>query len=208
MTDDQLVTVAVFPVRSDAEIARARLESAGITALVRADDEGGLNPGFFSHYGVRVEVRSSEAEDARLLLSSPAARPVLQEEMVDAVIAHARFTYPEEACGLFAVDADGSPRMVYCLTNVERSRTRFTVDPNEHFRAWRHAERNGWDIGGVFHSHPASPPIPSPTDIKGALDPDWFHVIVSLVDPAQPEVRMFSIVDGEARELGPIGVAE
>jgi len=67
---ETLVTVTVLGLRSDAEIARAVLASAGIRSVVRADDEGGLNPGFFSEYGVRVEVRADEADAARVLLSA------------------------------------------------------------------------------------------------------------------------------------------
>ena len=212
MSGDDLVTVEVFPVRSDAEVARARLAVAGIRSVVRADDEGGLNPGFFARYGVRLEVRSDEAGLARATLAdgvaAMSARHPLPAEMVAAFIAHSRFTYPEEACGLVAVDADGRPRMAYCLTNVEHSRYRFTVDPNEHYRAWGHAERNGWQIGGVFHSHPHSAAYPSPTDVGAALDPLWFHVLVGLAEPAAPEVRVFTIIDGVVAEVADALAAE
>ena len=126
----------------------------------------------------------------------------LPAQINEAVIAHARFTYPIEACGLLALDEAGAIRMAYCLTNLDRSRYRFTVDPNEHFRALRHAERNGWEIGGVFHSHPFSPAFPSPTDVGGALDPTWLHVVVGLADPSAPEVRVFTIADGVVTEIG------
>lgn len=204
MSDDSLITAWSYPVRSDAEIARAALESAGIDAVVRPDDEGGLNPGFFADYAVRLEVRATDLEAARLILGVGAqpATVNLPPQIVDAVIAHAQFTYPEEACGLLAVDAAGEVRMVYCLTNVERSQYRFTVDPNEHYRAWRHAERNGWEIGGAFHSHPFTAPHPSSTDVTGALDPTWLQLIVGLADLDDPEVRAFRIVDGEVIELG------
>jgi proteasome lid subunit RPN8/RPN11 len=203
MPDEALVTIRVFPFRSDAELAWARLDAAGIRSVVRADDEGGLNPGFFSRYGVRLEVRPDDAAAAHALLTyeDGAATRLFPAEMVAAMLAHARFTYPEEACGLIAVDVAGGPRMVYCLTNVERSRYRYTVDPNEHYRAWRHAERNGWEIGGVFHSHPASGAYPSSTDVAGALDPKWLYVIVGLSSPEDPEVRVFSIVGGTVAEL-------
>jgi proteasome lid subunit RPN8/RPN11 len=204
MLDDSLVTVWTYPVRSDAEIARAALDSAGIDSVVRADDEGGLNPGFFAEYAIRVEVRPTDIAAARTILGvvPEVSVPGLASQVTDAMIAHARFTYPEEACGLLGVDDSGGVRMVYCLTNVERSPYRFTVDPNEHYRAWRHAERNGWDIRGAFHSHPSSAAIPSATDIAGALDPTWLHLIVGLADQANPEIRAYRIVDGEAVEVG------
>jgi hypothetical protein len=72
MDDSELTTVATFAVRHEAEVARAALASAGIEALVIADDEGGLNPGFFSHYGVRLVVLAADADSARRLLGDGA----------------------------------------------------------------------------------------------------------------------------------------
>ena len=121
-------------------------------------------------------------------------------EMRDAMVAHAGFCFPEEACGLIAVDADNLPRMVYTTTNVDRSRVKFTVSPKEHYGAIRHAESRGWTIGGSFHSHPDSSAFPSARDIDGALDPDWLYVIVGLGDGA-PEVRGFRIRDYQVVEV-------
>lgn len=117
----------------------------------------------------------------------------------DAVMAHALFCAPFEACGLLAADERGNLRMAYCLTNVAHSPTRFTVSPREHYGAMRHAERHGWTIGGDFHSHPGAEGRPSPTDIAGALDPTWVHLIVGAVP--RPHVRAFEIRGGEIAEL-------
>lgn len=70
MDESSLETVAVFDVRHEAEVARALLGSSGIEAVIVADDEGGLNPGFFAHYGVRVVVGEKDAEEARRVLGS------------------------------------------------------------------------------------------------------------------------------------------
>jgi hypothetical protein len=66
--ESQLVTVEVFRHRHEAEVARAMLASAGVVAMVVADDEGGLNPGFYAAYGVRLVVREVDLEDAEALL--------------------------------------------------------------------------------------------------------------------------------------------
>lgn len=109
-----------------------------------------------------------------------------------ALVAHARFCHPEEACGLVAVDDVGRLRMAYATTNVERSRVRFTVSPREHYGAIRHAESRGWSIGGSFHSHPDSAAFPSARDIEGALDPGWLYLVVGMGN-GYPEVRGFRI---------------
>ena len=67
-----LTTVAIFPTRGDAEIARALLDDAGLDVLVQAENEGGLNPGFYRDYGVRVVVRSSDSDEAVAILGEAA----------------------------------------------------------------------------------------------------------------------------------------
>jgi len=118
-------------------------------------------------------------------------------------VAHARSEYPNEACGLLAVDGDGCVRRGYCLRNVDASPVAFTVDPAEHFASLTDAEEEGWTLGGSFHSHPRTAPVPSRTDVERALEPDWVYVIVGPVD-GPIEVRAWRIRDGVATEE-PIG---
>lgn len=125
---------------------------------------------------------------------------VIDSEIHEAMVNHAQFCFPEEACGLIAVDEENRPRMVYATTNVERSRVRFTVSPREHYGAIRHAESHGWTIAGSFHSHPDSSAFPSSRDIDGALDPAWLYVIVGLGNGA-PDVRGFRIRDYQVDEV-------
>jgi len=126
---------------------------------------------------------------------------ILPTEIRTAIESHAIAGFPQEACGLLAADADGFLRMAYPLTNVEASTHRFTIDPDEHWGALRHAERNGWSICGAFHSHPTSPPRPSGADLAGALDPEWVHVIVGPVDPGPMELAGYRIEGGVATPI-------
>jgi proteasome lid subunit RPN8/RPN11 len=185
---DELATVHVYTTRSDAEIARAKLVGEGIDALVIADDEGGLNPGFYNRYGVRVVVRADQLATARRALDIESL--TIPNDALEAMIQHARSAAPEEACGLFAVGDDAAVTMVYCLTNTQHSSTAYTIEPIEHYHAWDHARRNGWEIGGVFHSHPTSAAVPSPADLVG-LDPEWVSVILGA-----GEIRAYRVRDG------------
>jgi proteasome lid subunit RPN8/RPN11 len=196
-----LQAVRVYLTRGDAEVARARLVGEGINAVVIADNEGGLNPGFYAHYGVRVVVRSEDLDRARSVLGGDFPSVRVHPEMAEAIVQHGRFAAPDEACGLLAVDDAGDLRMVYCLTNVDRSALRFTVAPHEHYHAWKHAERNGWRIGGVFHSHTESAAEPSEADVTGALDPSWVYMIVGPMSAPEPQVRAYRIVHGEVEEM-------
>jgi len=129
-----------------------------------------------------------------------AERVTIPEQIHAAIVAHAEFCFPEEACGLIAVDASDELRMVYATTNVDRSRVKFTVSPEEHFGAIRHAEQQGWRIAGSFHSHPVSAAFPSARDIAGALDPEWLYVVIGL-DGGVPDLRGFRIRDFAVAEV-------
>lgn len=118
----------------------------------------------------------------------------------EAIVAHGRFCLPDEACGLLASDRLGRLRFVYCLSNVDPSPARFTVDPVEHFRALAHAERYGWELSGVFHSHVSSAAYPSPTDVAMAEEPGWLHVLVGPMSGRRPSVRGYRIRGGGVSE--------
>ena len=189
-----IVTINVYPYRADAELAVARLAADGIKSVVRDDNEGGLNPGFFKQYGVRIEVAVEDVDDA--FESLGIERVLVPRQVADAMFSHAAWAYPNEACGLLAVDAGGAPVMVFCLTNTADGRDRFTIDPVEHFGCVHLAEEHGWSIGGVFHSHVSSDAYPSDIDVVEGGGPDWVHYIVGPVSGPRPLLRAFTI-DGD-----------
>lgn len=120
-------------------------------------------------------------------------------QIYEAMLMHSRYGYPQEACGLLAADQDGRLRMAYCLTNAERSESSYTIDPTEHFRALQHAESQGWNLTGAFHSHPHSEAFPSKTDLRLAAEPDWIYFIVGLNGAAA--VRAFLLDGGTISEV-------
>jgi proteasome lid subunit RPN8/RPN11 len=88
---------------------------------------------------------------------------------------------------------------VYPAANAALSARLYTVEPKDLLRADRAAERAGWSLIGVWHSHTHSPAYPSPTDIAAAPDPLWHYVVVSLSD-TEPVLRSYRIVGGQVRE--------
>lgn len=79
MTDVPLVTIRTFLNRIDAELAAGALEAAGIQALVRPDDCGGMRPHLWSG-GVELLVRADDVEMAELALRD---RPLADADDVD-----------------------------------------------------------------------------------------------------------------------------
>ncbi|MCL1597705.1 MAG: hypothetical protein M3094_00865, partial [Actinomycetia bacterium] len=89
-----IVTINVYPYRADAELAVARLAADGIKSVVRDDNEGGLNPGFFKQYGVRIEVAVEDVDDA--FESLGIERVLVPRQVADAMFSHAAWAYPNE----------------------------------------------------------------------------------------------------------------
>jgi proteasome lid subunit RPN8/RPN11 len=117
----------------------------------------------------------------------------LYDEVVDHLIAAA----PREGVGLLAVEPanDGGPaRAVHFFagTNVDASRTRYTMDPAEVLDAFNMIAARDWRLGAIVHSHPATPPSPSTTDLREAFYPDALMVIVSLAG-GEPEIRAWRL---------------
>ncbi len=69
---DDLVVVATFGDRQEAELAKGALAAAGIDAVVRSDDSGGMRPAMTFSNGAQLIVRAVDAEPARDILDIPA----------------------------------------------------------------------------------------------------------------------------------------
>ena len=120
------------------------------------------------------------------------------EALGRAVVEHCIQALPNEGCGLLALDGARIAK-IYPTGNDRASPTGYTIPPQDHWEALSDAESHGYALGGVFHSHPTGAPTPSSTDITEALDPTWIYLIVGF--HPDPELRAWSIVSGEAREI-------
>ena len=68
------VVVRTFSTRQEAELAAGALHAAGIEAMLRADDAGGLRPALSWANGVAVIVRGDDADEAAEILDGEAKR--------------------------------------------------------------------------------------------------------------------------------------
>lgn len=120
-------------------------------------------------------------------------RPVasLPEELRARIIRHCLAEFPKEGCGLLAI-SDGAVVEIYPTTNQDASPTSYTIPPQEHYDALVDAESRGWEIGGVFHSHPHGPATMSAIDLDRAIEPEWLYVVVGLGN-AEPTLSVTSL---------------
>jgi proteasome lid subunit RPN8/RPN11 len=139
------------------------------------------------------------------------ASAVLPAAIREAIVAHAREGYPNEACGLIVGDAPaaagGGALRFEATRNKAASPYRYEIDPDDLYRltiATDDADEVFW---GIVHSHTHTPAVPSPTDVGLAFYPDALYLLVSLAedqaDPAtgEPGIRAWRILGGEVFEV-------
>ncbi len=124
----------------------------------------------------------------------------LSEEHCTAILAHAEAERPNEACGLLAGKA-GRVRRVYKMENIHHSPTVYEMNPAQQLAAFLDMEAAGWELLAIYHSHPAGPAEPSPTDIAQAYYPESIYVIVSPAPGGTWQVRGFIIGTEQLTEV-------
>jgi len=120
--------------------------------------------------------------------------------LVEKMLEHARRESPLECCGILA-GRRGVIEELIPATNALASKTAYEIAPAELFEIFRELRARHLDLLGIYHSHPHSENVPSPTDIAGANYPDTPFFIISLLPGAQNRVRAFQISDSRVTEL-------
>ena len=118
------------------------------------------------------------------------------------IVKHAENGAPYEVCGLIGGKIVCGGKVVtdiYPIENSDRSREHFSIDVKAQFDAVRNMREKGIEPLGNFHSHPASPPIPSAEDIRLAYDDGASYMIVSLAKN-KPVLKSFRIKGEKAVE--------
>ena len=124
----------------------------------------------------------------------------IRDELIDWL----RGALPNEGCGLLVSDRTpedgGVPTRFVGMRNAAASPYRYLMDPDEQLRVMLEIDDADEVVWAIVHSHVASPPRPSATDVGLAAYPDALYVLCSfLVEP--PEVRAWTIVDGAVNEV-------
>jgi [CysO sulfur-carrier protein]-S-L-cysteine hydrolase len=136
---------------------------------------------------------------------------VLRDVLREALVEHARYDYPNEACGVIVGDraaAEGGIALRFAATrNAAASPLRYEIDPADLLRLTLKTDAEDEVFWGIVHSHVRSPAVPSPTDIRAAQYPDALYLLVSLADTeadptsGEPSVRAWRIVGSETFEV-------
>ena len=105
---------------------------------------------------------------------------------------HALSAAPNEACGILAGTPERISRAIPLANAADTPDRHFRFDPAEQLAALKALDAAGLGWVGVYHSHPRTPPIPSPADIEAVADSGLLQLIVSL-ESAKPKLKLWQV---------------
>lgn len=140
--------------------------------------------------------------------SDPGSDPMkVRRSVIDAIGEHARREAPNECCGLLIGVSDEIVEAVAARNVADDPRRRYEVSPAEHFAQIKRcreesvASGSGRQVLGVYHSHPHSAPVPSPTDRELAFS-EFLFVIAGPVESSAPlEMRAYRLNEGTFEDV-------
>lgn len=129
----------------------------------------------------------------------------ISQELVDAMVAHARRDHPDEACGVIAgPEGSDQPTRFIPMVNAARSPTFYEFDSSDLLRLYRDLDDRDEVPVVIYHSHTATEAYPSRTDISYASEPYAHYVLISTRETGNLdgpyELRSYRIVDGDVTE--------
>ena len=137
---------------------------------------------------------------------------VIRQDLIDAMVAHARADHPDEACGIIAgPEGSDTPERFVPMLNAARSPTFYEFDSGDLLRLYRDLDDRDEVPVVIYYSHTATEAYTSRTDVAYASEPEAHYVLVSTRETGREdgsyELRSFRIVDGQVTEE-PISVLE
>ena len=129
----------------------------------------------------------------------------IEQDLYDAIVAHAKKDHPDEACGVIT-GPEGSdvPARFVPMVNAAGSPTFYELDPQDLLALYKEMDARDEEPVVIYHSHTATEAYPSRTDIGLASEPGAHYVLVSTREHGNSdgpvEFRSYKIVNGEVTE--------
>ena len=125
----------------------------------------------------------------------------LQRNHVELLKQEAERVFPVEACAILfgnLTENEAIVEKVEITQNRLRSSTRFEVDPSTVARSIVEAEKEGFELVGLFHSHPASA---FPSEIDRKFMRLWGEAIWLILSSTENKLDAFQLVDDELKQV-------
>jgi proteasome lid subunit RPN8/RPN11 len=136
---------------------------------------------------------------------------IVEQNAMDEMVADAVHSFPDECCGFLFGKENGNDRVITKIFPVNNAREgdkrrRFEISPRDYINAEILAEENGFQLLGVYHSHPDHPPVPSEQD-RIAAQPYFSYIILSVLNREFDSARSWRLGDDlqfEEEKIEPI----
>ena len=126
--------------------------------------------------------------------------PELDSVLFKEIVEHGLREFPNECCGVVAANGHGRPAKIFPARNIDASTATYRIDPIDLMRIQDEIDAEDWRLWAFFHSHTHSEAYPSETDRRQAFYPEAHYLLVSLADRNNPDLRAFTIRDGQVDE--------
>ena len=141
-----------------------------------------------------------------------------KNKVLDTFIKEIQDTFPQKAFGYFLASSYEGPVKEYIIfkDNIRKeynelfekygnyyvtNNAGFVSTPEETFKVEKYIQKNKLVKVGVFHSHQRHPALLSSIDADLHPDQRLWHLLISLRNPLIPRIKIFSVINGEVREL-------
>ncbi len=123
----------------------------------------------------------------------------IPRQILDALLTDARTHAPNESCGLLSGRNSAIENFHPTQNASPTPKTNYEIAPPELFPITREIRKQNLELLAIYHSHPTTENIPSPTDVARAYYPEAAYIIVS--PQSQTPIRAFHIREGQVAEL-------
>ena len=145
---------------------------------------------------------------------------VISSKLLDRLVSDAYHALPKKLYGVFIAHDLNDPPLEYHVfkSNIRNTRewkpyfekygefyrthpdAGFAVDPEELLQFYIALSNKDMIPIGLFHVHKWHRAHFSQLDLDLHIDPDLWHMIISLVDPNEPEIKVYCIEENEVFE--------
>jgi proteasome lid subunit RPN8/RPN11 len=128
----------------------------------------------------------------------------LQQNIIEAITAHAERDYPHECGGMLIGSFEEDKKSVVETFPLENAReeearhNRVLILPKDVLRAERYAREKKLDVVGYYHSHPEDRAVPSQYDLDHAL-PVWSYIIASVIEGTTVDIRSWQMENDRSK---------
>ncbi|MHA1991484.1 MAG: Mov34/MPN/PAD-1 family protein [Candidatus Hodarchaeales archaeon] len=110
---------------------------------------------------------------------------VINENEIKKIRFHSEKTFPEECCGVLIGKKENGSVVLEARamrnTNEGTRERRYNIDPIDLMKIDKEAEEKGFELLGIYHSHPNHPSRPSKFDLEHAW-PNFSYIVLSVKD--------------------------